>query len=370
MKKVAFRADASLQIGSGHVMRCLTLAQALAEKGFECHFICREHPGNLLDLIAENGFKVHALPVGNVDDLCLGVATTNVVAHASWLGSSQAEDAAQTSLVIQDMKLDWLIVDHYSLDATWEDLLKPFYNRLMVIDDLADREHSCDLLLDQNLGREAQDYDKLVRKPCRFLIGPQYALLRPEFSELREYSLKRRAAGELNHILVTMGGVDQSNATARILHELRTAELAEGTKISVVLGASAPWKDDVRVQARSMPWETEVFVGVNNMAQIMSDADLSIGAAGSTSWERCCLGVPTLLIVLAENQLAGARALAAANAAELVGTLDNIKDISTSLSKFLSPHRMLSMTRESIRITEGTGVFLIADFLVEGDKHG
>ena len=186
--KITFRTDASLQIGTGHVMRCLTLADALAARGAYCQFICRAHDGNLIEFIRRKGLTAHPLPAG----AALPRSPTDPT-HAAWLGATQAEDAEACAPILAAQRPDWLIVDHYALDARWERALAPHYRKLMVIDDLADRPHSCDLLLDQTFGRDAADYRPLVPADCRLLCGSHYALLRPEFAALRPYSLQRRA---------------------------------------------------------------------------------------------------------------------------------------------------------------------------------
>lgn len=307
---VAFRVDASLDIGTGHVMRCLTLADTLAACGVECRFICREHPGHLIGHIRNKGYRVDALPAINEN-----AHPTESQPHAHWLGCHWETDAVQTKAILTQSVPDWLVVDHYALDARWEKALQGCYRKLMVIDDLADRPHVCDLLLDQNLGREPGDYEALVPAYCRRLIGPQYALLRPEFAALREYSLQRRRTPELKHLLITMGGVDQINATSKVLKALKASLLPPECQITVVMGARAPWLEQVRSLATTMPWPTTVRVSISDMAQVMADSDLAIGAAGSTSWELCCLGVPSLLVCVANNQLAVITALASASAA-------------------------------------------------------
>ncbi len=326
--KAAFRVDASLQIGSGHVMRCLTLAEALREKGVQCHFISREHPGHLLQLIHERDFILTMLPQSifiPVDHLENGNILAADPAHAAWLGCDWQTDAEQTRAVLADYQPDWLVVDHYALDQRWEKALKLNSRKLMVIDDLADRPHQCDLLLDQNVGRQIGDYTNLVPPECKVIVGPQYALLRPEFATLRSYSLKRRLQPVLKNILITMGGVDQPNATGLVLQTLKHCRLPEDCRISIVMGLQAPWLKQVQALAKDMPWPIDVLVNINDMAQRMADSDLAIGAAGSTSWERCCLGLPSLMIVLADNQSSVAQALQAAKAAQLLGGLSDIE---------------------------------------------
>jgi UDP-2,4-diacetamido-2,4,6-trideoxy-beta-L-altropyranose hydrolase len=358
--KAAFRVDASLQIGSGHVMRCLTLAEALRANGAQCHFISRAHSGHLLELIRQYGFAVTALP----EELLPPPANTQSAselskepAHATWLGCDWQTDAEQTRLILAKLQPDWMVVDHYALDQRWETALRPHYQKLMVIDDLADRPHKCDFLLDQNLGRQPQDYANLVLAQCKVLAGPQYALLRPEFAALRAYSLQRRQQPILKQVLITMGGVDQPNATGQVLQALKGCTFPQDCHISVVMGLRAPWLQQVRAQAQGMLWPTEVLVNISDMAQRMADSDLAIGAAGSTSWERCCLGLPALMVVLADNQKLGAQALQEAQAALLIGGASDIAmKLPLVINASASHHRLQEMSTATAAITDGRGV--------------
>ena len=297
LMQVAFRTDASLQIGTGHVMRCLTLADALLEHGAQSTFICRPHAGHWLDLIQQCGHT--AIALAPADDAYTAPADP---CHAKWLGTDWANDAAQTQQTLGEQVVDWLVVDHYALDRRWEQAMRPHTRRIMAIDDLADRPHDCDLLLDQNLGCQTKDYGGLISRHTQMLIGPTYALLRAEFAQWREHSLRRRAQPQLKNLLITMGGVDQANATCQVLDALTRCELPAELRITVVMGSTAPWLAQVQAQATTMPRPTQVQVAVNNMAQLMAESDLCIGAAGSTSWERCCVGLPALQLVLAANQ--------------------------------------------------------------------
>jgi UDP-2,4-diacetamido-2,4,6-trideoxy-beta-L-altropyranose hydrolase len=341
-------------------MRCLTLAKALKGQGVSCRFICREHVGNLIDLIRQRGFDVQALPMQNSSQQVSVDEPT--LAHSAWLAADWQTDAEQTKMALADEIFDWMVVDHYALDARWERQLKSSYRQLMVIDDIANRPHECDLLLDQNLGREAQDYADLVPKDCQLLVGPKYALLRPEFSEIRQYSLARRSNPNFKHLLISMGGVDKDNATGQVLAALKDCSLPADLRITIVMGLHAPWLAKVRYQAKELSIPTKVLVGVDNMAQLMAECDLAIGAAGSTCWERCCLGLPTLLIVLANNQLEGAKALVKAGSALLVGA---VEDISTSL--FQSVKRiqdqglMSNMQNACADVSDGRGTSYIVD---------
>lgn len=366
--KVAFRADASLQMGSGHVMRCLTLADALKAQGADCHFISREHPGHLLEVIRQRGYKVNSL-VARAQ--YAQAAIKNIVneasspqqepPHAAWLGSTWQTDAQETAAILASLQPDWLVVDHYALDRRWEEALAPHHRKLLLIDDLADRPHRCDLLLDQNLGRQPEHYAQWVPAHCQVLTGPHYALLRPEFAALRPYSLQRRHAEPgLRQLLITMGGVDHPNATGQVLQALKTCALPADCRITVVMGLTAPWLQNVREMAEQMPWPSDVVVNVSDMAQRMADSDLAIGAAGSTSWERCCLGLPTLMVVLAVNQQAGAQALEAAHAARLIGDVSDIAmQLPLAVRELIDVNCQSRMSLAASAITAGQGVVKI-----------
>jgi UDP-2,4-diacetamido-2,4,6-trideoxy-beta-L-altropyranose hydrolase len=304
--RVAFRADASVQMGIGHVMRCLTLADSVAAQGGSCLFLCRPFEGHMIDAIRQRGHRAEALPL--TGDTAYGLHPSPPP-HADWLGGDWRSDAAATRTAVTDFVANWLVVDHYALDRDWQATALPGGSRLAVIDDLADRPHLADLLLDQNYGRKASDYDGLETDTCQRLIGPRFALLRPRFAELREQALERRATAQPRHLLITLGGTDPKNATGAVLRALADLDLPEGMRITVVMGANAPWLADVKTAAKALPCPTEVLVNVADMAGLMLHADFCIGAAGSTTWERCCLGLPMALLVLAENQRPSAEAL-------------------------------------------------------------
>ncbi|WP_404418457.1 UDP-2,4-diacetamido-2,4,6-trideoxy-beta-L-altropyranose hydrolase [Marinospirillum sp.] len=347
---IVFRTDASIQIGTGHVIRCLTLADALKEQGAECHFICRGHPGHLLNLIQERGHRVHTL--------LLTTQASNhqkaTLAHADWLGTTQQEDANLCISLLNDLNPDWLVVDHYALDADWEKSLRPYCKKILVVDDLADREHECDLLLDQTFGRESKDYKPLVPEHSQILCGSQYALLRPEFAQWRDYSLQRRKEGKLKQLLINLGGVDKDNITTALLQALQTSSLPKDCNITVVMGSSAPWIEAVKQEAKQLPWETEVKTGVNNMAELMANSDLAIGAAGATSWERCCLGLPTLMLVLAENQEMIARKLEVAQACQVIDHKDLVSGLTKALKR-LTAKQLHNLAAKASDITDGRG---------------
>lgn len=361
---IAIRVDASIVMGTGHVMRCLTLADSLRIRGIRCHFICCAHPGNMIAAIRQKGFEVTELPLDFVRFQPSPKLFTSLLAYADWLGSDWRSDAERTLSVVRAIKPDMLVVDHYAIDIKWEEVLRPYVRRIMVIDDLADRKHECDVLLDQNLGRSVGDYASKVPSYCTVLAGPSYALLRPEFAELRDYSLTRRQHPLVKKLLITMGGVDGFNATSLVLKALKHSSLSEDCCITVVIGPRAPWQQQVRELAASMQWSTEVRVGVGNMAQLMAESDLAIGAAGSTSWERCCLGLPALLVVLAENQWFGAEALNRHEAVFLIGETDDIERQLPRAIEIVAQSEILArMSGAASKITDGRGVEKLSELL-------
>ena len=361
--KVVIRVDASLKIGTGHVMRCLTLADALKQQGADVMFICREHKGNLLERIEQQGFQAYKLPecTNNINDKRQNdIPERERLYGKQWLGSTQQQDAEQCQLILENIKPDWLIVDHYAIDHTWQTLLKESYKQLMVIDDLADRVHVCDLLLDQTYARKKEDYSGFVPPGCQMLLGSQYALLRPEFAQWREYSLKRRANPEFKKLLITMGGVDPDNVTGQVLNALKNCSLPQGLEITVVMGETAPNIKAVQKQAKEMPCNTQVKTAVNNMAELMANADLAIGAAGATTWERCCLGVPSIQVVLADNQKLIAEFINNAGAALCI---DRQQIVTVCIQIKRAINQINSLVVNSSKVSDGMGVVQVIRYL-------
>ncbi|SFR45034.1 UDP-2,4-diacetamido-2,4,6-trideoxy-beta-L-altropyranose hydrolase [Pseudidiomarina maritima] len=358
-----FRADASLVIGSGHIMRCLTLAKFLRERGHDCEFVCRDHIGNLRSLVESEDFFVHLLttPGYRNEDLH---KESNEGVH-DWLAVPWDIDAQQTRQSLGNRVVDWLVVDHYALDHRWHRDLRKATNNIMVIDDLANRFLDCDVLLDQNLGRKAIHYEKLVPSNCIRLVGPSYALLRSEFTELREASLARRVSPKIQRILISLGGVDIDNVTADVIDALDFSELPSFVELDIVMGSSAPHVDKIRERIANLRFNTTVSVNVKNMAERMHLADFAIGAAGGSAWERCCLGLPSLVIVLAENQKAGAAALAREEIAIVLSERQSLRNRITPIVNDLMKTDELKRISEVARsITDGNGVRKVTETLM------
>lgn len=357
----AFRVDASILIGSGHVMRCLALAEFLRNHGHLCLFVCREHEGNLGRTIKEHGFEVCLIETPVQPDNKL---YSSWCSYADWLGVDWQTDADDTFRLLENRSVDWLIVDHYALDAQWEMQVSPIVGNIMVIDDLADRCHQSSILLDQNHGSTLQQYAGLVPIDCKCLIGPMYALLRPEFLELREWSLKRRSHGRIERVLISFGGVDKDNFTGQMLAELALDPINHGIEFDVVMGASAQHVELIRKQSDTLPLNISVSQNVNNMAQRMAQADISIGAGGSTSWERCCMGLPTILLIMAENQRCAARSIEDVGAVIIAKSCGDAGQIFREILQNSVKRRSVSeMAKASIELVAGDGCSRIFDEL-------
>jgi UDP-2,4-diacetamido-2,4,6-trideoxy-beta-L-altropyranose hydrolase len=355
--RVVFRADASVDIGNGHVMRCLTLAIELREQGSTCLFICRQHEGNLIEKIRKFGFDVEVLQIA------ISKNEMNMNCDIR-IGTDWTTDAQQTLEVIGS-DVDWVVVDHYAIDKNWESFIRRRKCKLLVIDDLANRPHEADLLVDQNMGRKDFDYQSLVNENCQILTGPQYAIIRSEFVAHRELSLQRQR-NELRHILVSMGGVDKDNVTGEVLDQLKTCAVPPSLTITVVLGPHAPHITYVRQMASRMPWPTKVLVDVDDMAGLMAQSDLAIGAAGGSALERCCVGLPSIIIPVADNQIAGARALAMQGGA-ILASLDPLgaPKLSDAVAGLFGRQELCASSLGSSSTTDGGGAKRIVRLMQE-----
>jgi UDP-2,4-diacetamido-2,4,6-trideoxy-beta-L-altropyranose hydrolase len=347
---IAFRMDATRQIGTGHFMRCLTLAEELKNQGARIRFVCRDLPVHLSEMLKAKGMELAAL------DSQAPVVVENDLAHSHWLGASQAQDAQDTLQALSDQHWDWVVVDHYALDARWELRINKIANKIIVIDDIADRWHDCDVLLDQNYYADMHTrYDGKVPARCQRLLGPRYALLRGEFRRLRE-QIKPRT-GSVKKIFVFFGGVDADNYTGLALEAL----VALGNpvlQVDVVIGAQHPHRE--QIQKTCIAHGYVCHVQTTRMAELMAVADLAIGAGGSASWERCCLGLSAILVALAENQIDIAKALDSIGACVYIGTretLTNSLTIQKTISRLLNAHDQLKMiSQNASALVDGMGV--------------
>lgn len=356
---VVFRADASTQVGTGHIMRCLTLADYLTANGAKCHFITKELNGNLINLIEKKGYHIFSLK----PDLKSFDQASNLGAYESWLGSSQNSDAYSSISYIKELKPLWIVVDNYSLDFSWETLLKPYCSNMLVIDDLANRLHECDLLLDQTLLRSQESYKDKVNDGCRLLCGSDYSLLRREFRDWRLNSKSKSLADLPFKILVNLGGVDQNDVTSKVIDTLISCDLPADSKITVVMGSKSPFINKVIERTKFLPYPSAVYSGISNMAELMSDSHICIGAAGSTSWERCCVGLPSITIVIADNQDTIARNLEGCGAAIMMKTDDVVNNLDEAIKHLVK--NWCSYRAACLEVLDGTGCSRVVQAMEE-----
>lgn len=287
---VIIRTDASVKIGSGHVMRCLTVAKQLHAEGCHVRFWLEELNGNLIDFVAKEGFE----------------------------NMAEAQYA------------DLYIVDHYEISIEWERMIRTYTKKLVVIDDLA-REHDCNLLLDQNVVPNYETrYDGLVPEHCVKLLGPNYLIMRDEFIEARQQLTSRSTA--VKCLLVFMGGTDPTNETMKILKALE--EFAFG-QVDIVVGNGNPEKEKVREICLEKGYH--YHCQINYMASLMQQADFAIGTGGATMWERCYVGLPSSATIVADNQIVTTEYAASLGVVKNLGwheqvTVETYKNLLTNLT--------------------------------------
>lgn len=340
--KVAFRADASIEIGSGHVMRCLALADLLRQRGAETCFLTRPLAGHLGASIKAHGHSLIWIEAETMPGDAEACAAA-LKATGPW---------------------DWLVVDHYGLDLAWERAMRQVANRIMVIDDLANRAHDCDLLLDQNLHREPEGrYAGLVPTGCTKLIGPRYALLRREFAEARR-KLRPRT-GEVRRLLVCFGGSDPHGATLMALEAIQRLDRPD-IAVDVVIGSANPHRTEIERACRALP-QAKLHCDVEDMASLMLAADLFVGSGGSITWERCCLGLPGFVLACASNQESIAQAVAERGGHRYLGLLTDVSELELvrAISRLvLVPKELLEQSETCMSLVDGYGIERVYNHLM------
>jgi UDP-2,4-diacetamido-2,4,6-trideoxy-beta-L-altropyranose hydrolase len=344
------RADASLAIGSGHITRCLTLANTLRSQGAEVVFACRELPGHLLERLREQGFSAYGLP-GHYPDEAL---EADIESLLPW----QADIDAMATALAAEAAFDWLIVDHYALDAHWQTLARRFAPRLMAIDDLANRRHAVDLLLDQNFSGTAQAYAPWIDKRCRTLLGPHYALMREAF-QCEPVAIKP----SVRRVIVNFGGFDAVGQTYEAMKAMTNFPRLE---VDFVAGLGNPaWATMQALAEGRSNWRLQTHV--SDFAPLMAEADLFIGAGGGTTWERAAFGLPTICVAVAANQQRNAELLAEAGMHLYLGTSQQV-----SVERFQQAIGLLvdnpwlrhSFARQSRQLVDGRGAQRVAEALL------
>lgn len=350
---ICIRVDSSTVIGTGHVVRCLTLAGQFRDKENEVSFICRELPGNIIDQILLAGYEVHRLPEANYDDLNMEDEKN----HRSWLAVDWATDARQTIDILESVgtPVDLLLIDHYALEIDWERDVKEYCGILMVIDDLADRKHFCDLLLDQNYYNNLDHrYDNLVPDSCVKMLGPSYALLRPEFYKARKKQKERD--GIIRNVFVFFGGSDASNQTKKVLDTIISMKI-NTVHFDIVTGETNPHKKEIENICANQE-NIKLHCQIDYMAELMARSDLAVGGGGTTTWERCCLGLPSLTIAMAKNQVIVAELSQEVGFAKYLGYFTKVttNNINQAFNCLLDhPDDLIKMSKAGKALVDGLG---------------
>ncbi|NHN33886.1 UDP-2,4-diacetamido-2,4,6-trideoxy-beta-L-altropyranose hydrolase [Paenibacillus agricola] len=347
--RIAIRADSSIHLGTGHIMRCLTLADELEKLEGKVVFFCRNLPGNLGSYIREKNY-----PCVYIDE------NPNLREPID-----PNDDAAMTvnHLQLGDELYDAIIVDHYSLDAIWEKRILHKIDKLLVIDDLADRQHSCSVLVDQNLYLDMESrYDNLVPPDCRKLLGPQYALIRSEFTDNKTHVKPRDS---VRRVLVCFGGTDPGNETSKVINALSEG-IFRDLYIDVVIGKYNPHGSSVQKLCTSRP-KTELHIQANNMSELMLNSDLAICSGGTITWERLAMGLPGITIAIADNQIEIASSLDHYGIDHYIG-LSQIVDkqqIQNGLKRFMSGElNVAEASQKAMQFVDGFGAKIVASILM------
>ena len=340
--------------------RCLALAEVLEESGAKITFISRHidisPSGFFENKIIQFPFRFEILdkPKGSYDNLLDDVYRLHVDWH---------QDAVETRSILQKEKFDLLIVDHYSLDYRWESMLRQYVKKILVIDDLADRRHDCDILLNSVCGRLQSDYSDLVNPKCQFLLGTEFVLLRKEMRNWRSASLrKRKKSNSIKRILVSMGGVDEHNLTGRVLAQLSKVDLPGDSEVNVIVGSRYPYIDKLKSQIKSFANKITLDIEIDDMAQKIYEADIGIGAFGVSTWERCCLGLPSINIISEANQFHNATALIKEEIGEVVFA-ESINCKLVPAVKFLIENQNFrhQISKRASKLVDGKGVYRVVE---------
>ena len=360
MKAVAFRVDASVTIAMGHFMRCLTLANELRRRGCRVRFLMRHTTEGVTHLLTRSGVEYAPLAPRKRPDTLRGTR------HADWLGVEQEHDAADTLEALGNETWDWMVVDHYGIDARWEGAVAATVGRMLVVDDLADRPHRASIVLDQNLFPDLNiRYEPWLPKGTTPLLGPRYALVRPEFLQARNGTSRR--CKRSTRLLVSFGGVDAANTTGIALEAIRRLRPRfPSLSGDVVVGAGHPRLREILAQceALGLAWHVQT----DQMASLMASSDLALGGTGSTSWERCCLGLPSVCAPGGYNQIAIGRGLAASGAAVLLegDASSSAESWHDAVASLLSDRSvMTAMSDAASSLVDGMGVSRVADAMLE-----
>lgn len=353
---IVFRVDAAPSIGGGHLSRCLTLASKLRDAGINCSFVMREHFDYLGQQVKASGFELFVLPRVNKESI-------DPTSYVTWVGASWEDDANQTYRVITaeiSGDINWIIVDHYGLDTQWEKFFLDKGIRVGVIDDLVNRRHCGEFLLDQTCGRDDSEYRSLVECNTRLFVGERYCLLRDEFFLARHEAVKKRKFfKKIRTILVSFGSTDPTGHTLNALKGLASCALSNSVEVLVVVGSSCPFLSEIELLAKALPYKTTLYIDSSQVAKIITRADIAIGAAGVSTWERCFLGLPTLLVKTAGNQTDVVnRVISSGAALGYFHSLESTDELNMAIINLERKYKEISDSALSMKIGDGIGTII------------
>ncbi|MBO9489049.1 UDP-2,4-diacetamido-2,4,6-trideoxy-beta-L-altropyranose hydrolase [Endozoicomonas sp. G2_1] len=358
MAKIAFRVDASSKIGAGHLFRCLNLAKRLLSNGNDVTFLTLLESEEHQQLLRRHGIRVLNL-----------VEASGDLINKDW----QLQDASQCSRAISppldndtvtNKQFDLIVVDHYAIDHHWQKLMVNYYKELLVIDDLANRSHLANYLVDQTLGCVKANYQSLVPNYCQLLVGSEYIILNPDFANYRSKALVKRAKGlaktnkDKINILISMGACDPDNISQILYDSLKTLrQRFRQFSVVIVLSSLAPHKSELLNKTKNSDW-CQLTINPSSMARLMLDADIAIGTPGTTSWERCFMGLPSILLQDADNQRVVANHLAEQQAAINLGHYKTLttERLSRALTALLDENTYKRQVNACLNICDGKGI--------------
>ncbi|MFO6421851.1 UDP-2,4-diacetamido-2,4,6-trideoxy-beta-L-altropyranose hydrolase [Motilimonas sp. KMU-193] len=349
-----FRVDASNEIGFGHLMRCLTLAKQLAKYQIESHFYCKQSDSFDTNMLSNAGFTVHLIQEGDQLD--------------------ERQDALNTLALIKRITPIWVILDNYQLGSIWQAALGselPAINcKLLVIDDLCRPIAYADLLLDQSLGRQQQDYTSSV-KGCDFAVGINYALLREQFLQRVASAKQKRKSLTSRHLLVSIGATDPLQLTLKVLASLNQLPASLFPKVTVILSRHAPHYQQVDQLITSQKLRNiSLLSEVEEMAEYMLQADFAIGACGTSSWERACLGLPSICFVVADNQRYLSKALMQYGLCYIADAGITAQALTSQIQQVANSPERLMMSQHGFELVDGKGTQRLAIMMLKQSAPG
>jgi UDP-2,4-diacetamido-2,4,6-trideoxy-beta-L-altropyranose hydrolase len=356
--RIVFRLDASVRIGNGHLARCLALADQFKELGCEILFICRPESNKDYESLFATAYEVRLLQ-----------KKTNTIinkkSYSSWLSVDWEQDVNEVIQIIDNIDADLLIVDHYGIDARWHNKVRDYCKKIFVIDDLADRHLDCDFLLNSSFTNEDKDYKKFIsNKDCISFLGPNYALIQPKFSNLRlKAKNKREHISSIQEILIFMGSMDPDNYSSLAINAINQIDWKQSIIVNCILDSHSPSLEKVSNDIESLDLRASIHSNTSDMEKLIYNADLAIGSGGNSAWERCVLGLPTLLTSIAPNQQRNITGITESGAAIYWDSTEDLLTVLESCNEDIN--YLISMQEKAFDLCDGLGTKRITESIMK-----